>query len=69
MLSWKKLLIVKLLSGQYTSMSFIHMEPLNVFISKSTKHPQAADTEDYLLTEAIILVPSVKEMGQRPVPF
>jgi hypothetical protein len=62
-------LFIGKLQYEKAGMSFIHMEPLNVFISKDTKHSYAADTEDYLLTKAVMLAPPIKEMGQCPVPL
>jgi len=50
-------------------MPFIHVKPLNDLISEGAEHPNTADTEDYLLTETVMLIPSIEKMGQGPVPF
>jgi len=50
-------------------MPFIHVKPLNDLISEGTEHPHVADTEDHLLTEAVMLIPSGEEMSQSHIPF
>src|SRR3972149_12169703 len=50
-------------------MSFIHMKSLNPVISKSPEHPHTTDPENHFLTKTIMLISSIKEMGEGSVPL
>lgn len=50
-------------------MPFIHVKDPNVLIAENAEHPDATDTEEHSLAEAIILVPAIQEMDQTSIPF
>src|SRR3989337_3805774 len=50
-------------------MSFIHMKSLDTIVSKSPKHSDAAHAQNNFLTEPVMLISSVKEMGECSVPL
>src|SRR4030042_1777043 len=45
------------------------MKSLDMVVSKSPKHSDATDPENHFLTKTIMLISSIKEMGECSVPF
>src|SRR4030067_1035177 len=50
-------------------MSFIHMKSFDTVVSKGPKYSYATDPENHFLTESIMLIASVKKMGELSVPL
>src|SRR3989304_7371052 len=60
-------LLIKQFHGEKCGVPLIHVKPLYAVISEGPEHPHTADPEYYFLTEPVIVISSVQQMGNSSI--